>query len=290
MDKIYNDIINLYNNSNKNFTAFLYKLKQDKYLLNEFDLIKKQTCYFLNIRNVNIQTLYNILNNIKNFPTYKDGGIKIFKNFNEGYYSEKVYNTNKLSTYINFIRDEKYIYPALKHLGCGHQKYFKNPLIVQVLKKLFKENYEYIPKKHIFTYAKLEIYKPLYCKVCGKLLKYPNISLEHCNNTICKETYNLKSDEYFDFLYKTFNIKTTKRRGFILSSILKKNKNIHDVVYNKLLQHFDIKTIDNMTANQKLYHFLYNINEIPMCKNCGKKQVQFNEDLRIYKSTCRKNM
>ena len=173
-------------------------------------------------------------------------GLKIFKNFQDGYYSEDEYNKGVVSTFINLIRDEKYIYPALKHLGCGHRKYFKNELIVSVLKKLFGNAYNIIPKKVMFTYAKLGIYKPLYCKVCGELLLYPNYSMDHCDNVTCKKTYNLHEKDYFSFLDSIFNSSKIKRPGHRLSAILKANENIKKYVYNYLLKYFDLNTIENM--------------------------------------------
>lgn len=222
-----------------------------------------------------------------NIHYIKIGGLKIFKNFNDGYYSEDEYNNDIPSTYLNFIKDEKYVYPALKHLGCGHLKYFENELIVNVLKKIFGKYYNDIPKKHIFTYAKLGIYKPLYCKVCGTLLKYPNYSKDYCDNIICKETYNLNENEYFNYLNNIFNSNDMKRPGYHLSAALKLNKKLKEHVYNKLLNWFDMETINKMSANQKIYHFLYDIKEIPLCKECGINKVNFNEEIRCYKSTCR---
>ena len=213
-------------------------------------------------------------------------GLKIFKNFQDGYYSEDEYNKGAVSTLINLIRDEHYIYPALKHLGCGHRKYFKNELIVSVLKKIFGNAYNIIPKKVIFTYAKLGIYQPLYCKVCGELLLYPNYSMDHCNNITCKETYNLNEKDYFSFLNSIFNSPKIKYPGHHLNAILKANENIKKYVYNYLLKYFDLNTIENMSANQKIYHILYDVKKIPLCKECGKKHVKFHEGLRCYKTTC----
>lgn len=59
-----------------------------------------------------------------------------------------------------------------------------------------------------------------------------------------------------------------------------------ECVYNYLLKYFDLDVIEKMTTNQKIYHFLYDVKEIPLCKECGKNYVQFNEAIRCYKTTC----
>ena len=66
----------------------------------------------------------NLINGINSYPTYHDGGLKIFKNFTDGYYSEDEYMKNIPPTFLSFIHDEKYVYPALKHLGCRTFKIF----------------------------------------------------------------------------------------------------------------------------------------------------------------------
>lgn len=120
-------IINLYNNC-KNLNSFFSILnkRSNANLKNKFNEVKLKTCYFHNVNDANScsQALYNILHNISEISLYKDGGIKIFKNINEGYYTEDEYNNDIPTTFINFIKDEKYIYPALKHLRLWTFKIF----------------------------------------------------------------------------------------------------------------------------------------------------------------------
>ena len=121
------DLIELYYNS-KNLQSFfsLLNKKYNKHLLNKFNEFKKNTCYFYMCHDSNpdSQAVYNLINGINSYPTYHDGGLKIFKNFTDGYYSEDEYMKNILPTFLSFIHDEKYVYPALKHLGCRTFKIF----------------------------------------------------------------------------------------------------------------------------------------------------------------------
>jgi hypothetical protein len=127
---MYTDLQNLYIKE-KSLTNFLIALnkKNNKDLLKKFNEYCKKTCYFYGCNkkliNWKHQAVYNLLNNIISIPTYSDGGLKIFKNFNEGYYTEDEYYKNIPPVYLTFIKDEQYIYPALKHLTVRTFKIFK---------------------------------------------------------------------------------------------------------------------------------------------------------------------
>lgn len=73
----------LYKNCNDNLTSFFSNLnkKRNKVLKEDFNNIKLKTCYFSFLKGSSIQALYNILNNINEYPLYKDRRLKNFQKF-----------------------------------------------------------------------------------------------------------------------------------------------------------------------------------------------------------------
>lgn len=163
------DILKLYESS-KNLTSFFSALTispKNKMLKEEFDDVFKKTVYFKDIKKARQQTLYNIMHDINEYPTYSDGGLKIFKNLEEGYYSEEEYNLNKCKIYISRIKDKKYLIPALFHIKEGsHSLDLKNNFIIECLKDIFGEDYDLLPKDHIFNYLTAKETRILRCKIC----------------------------------------------------------------------------------------------------------------------------
>lgn len=64
----------------KNLKGFFSNLnkKRNANLKHFFNDIKTKTCYFSFLKGSSTQTIYNILNNITDYPVYNDGRIKNF--------------------------------------------------------------------------------------------------------------------------------------------------------------------------------------------------------------------
>ena len=121
----------------------------------------------------------------------------------------------------------------------------------------------------------------------GKFINYPLKSIDHCCDDVCIKTYNLvNEDDILDYLKKIFFSTDLKRPGFLLHSAISVNKNIGNYVVNRLKKYFNDDIIEKMSANQKIYHVLNDVDNIPICKECGKKHVRFDESIRSYHATC----
>lgn len=121
----------------------------------------------------------------------------------------------------------------------------------------------------------------------GKFINYPLKSTDHCCDDVCIKTYNLvNEDDILDYLKKIFFSTDIKRPGFLLHSAISVNKNIGNYVDKRLKKYFNDDIIKKMSANQKIYHVLNDVDNIPICKECGKKYVKFDESIRSYHATC----
>lgn len=279
-----NKFLQIYQSSKHNITSCLQKIKKDKQLYKSFIEIYQKTVYF-KVKGCYIQALYNAIHNILQIPKYSDGGLKIFKNFNQGYYSQEDYNDRKIPIRWKLIKNDSQILKVmLKHRDYQACNIIKFSHVQKLLRQIYKENFDIIGKSNILMYYSLGLMQPIYCKCCGKFLKHPNISRSYCNKQVCKLTAQLKQNEYFQFLKNIFL--SQNRPGFKLNAILKTNKKINQYVNSYLFKYFQADYIKHMSTNQKIYVLIYDIHEVPICKQCNKKHVRFDIGTNLYRATC----
>lgn len=261
------------------------KIRKNKDLFSFFKDKFEKTVYFKNVKKAYQQCLYNILNNIDEFPKYSNGALKIFKSLKEGYYSQEEFEKGLCKSYINHIYDKNLFFAALKFLNkTGHVTGKKGK---EFFEEYFgKENYKIIGK-HAVMYFQVGLKEPLYCEICGNLIKYPTSDVHLCHRKNCKIAYDLRNktfEECKDVFKELF--KKEKRAGFITYSILKKAKNIADECEKLLLKDFPKEKILKMSTNQKMYHLLNDIHSIPLCPVCKENDCSFDNGENLYNSTC----
>ena len=260
------------------FTKLQYKVSTSKEIRK---FIFNNTNHIQYLSNRGSQRLYHYLHKLNEIPKDSNGIMLGFKNIEVGYCAGPSYK-------LNYNKDcAEIILNSFKAKEAHFTKRLESHERVQ---RILINATPYLPNvvsmKTRFWYVHYNFTAPQYCKHCGKLLTVFTLPymLNYCSIS-CQNALCFDDDSSMLTYLKMEYFKTDKKRQlFSLTYNIEHSIQLKSFVWEKTQSIFPV---DFNNIQQRVYHIVYGIDNIPLCKKCGKSLINnFSVNMGAYATTC----